>query len=128
LNNFAINRSGLISDGMMSYTRNPNYLGEMMIYGSFALLVNDTISYVCITHVWFTLFVLRMYAKEVSFKKKEGWTEYSAKSWILFPKINGRWLDSIICYGLFIYFAYVIYTNGGFKKSLIKISKNYLRD
>ena len=25
-------KKGLISDGMMKYTRNPNYLGEVMIY------------------------------------------------------------------------------------------------
>jgi hypothetical protein len=32
-------RKGLISDGFFSWSRNTNYLGEMMIYSSFALLV-----------------------------------------------------------------------------------------
>ncbi len=31
-------RRGLITDGFFARTRNPNYLGEMMIYGSFAAL------------------------------------------------------------------------------------------
>jgi len=29
----------LLNDGFMKYSRNPNYVGEMMIYGSFATLV-----------------------------------------------------------------------------------------
>lgn len=33
---------------MLKYCRNPNYLGEMMIYGSFVLLVNDFVSYICV--------------------------------------------------------------------------------
>jgi protein-S-isoprenylcysteine O-methyltransferase Ste14 len=58
---------------MMKHTRNPNYLGEIMIYGSFILLVNDWISYISVMQVWVVLFTLRMYAKERSFQKKEGW-------------------------------------------------------
>jgi protein-S-isoprenylcysteine O-methyltransferase Ste14 len=54
-------KKGLIADGMMRHSRNPNYLGEMMIYGSFVLLVNDWVSYICIVQVWCSLFVLRMW-------------------------------------------------------------------
>jgi steroid 5-alpha reductase family enzyme len=32
-------KKGLLNDGFMKWSRNPNYVGEMMIYGSFALLV-----------------------------------------------------------------------------------------
>ena len=32
-------KRGLITDGVHRYVRHPNYLGEMMIYGSFALMV-----------------------------------------------------------------------------------------
>lgn len=33
-------QKGLITNGMFAYVRHPNYLGEMMIYLSFALLAN----------------------------------------------------------------------------------------
>ena len=32
-------KKGLISDGFFKYTRNPNYLGEMMLYSAFAILL-----------------------------------------------------------------------------------------
>ena len=64
-------RRGLIMEGMMAWSRNLNYLGEIMIYGSFVLLVNDSLSYILIVQVWVVVFSLRMYAKEISFKKKE---------------------------------------------------------
>ena len=33
-------KKGLITDGMFRYIRSPKYLGEMMIYSSYALLAN----------------------------------------------------------------------------------------
>ena len=33
-------KKGLITDGMFKYIRSPNYLGEVMIYSSYALLAN----------------------------------------------------------------------------------------
>lgn len=110
-------KKGLISDGLMKYTRNPNYLGEIMLYGSFVVLVNDMISYVCVMQVWFIVFTLRIYQKELSLRKKEGWKEYSQRSWVLIPKINGRTIDSIIVYGLSIFLGVWMYQQGGIKAS-----------
>jgi steroid 5-alpha reductase family enzyme len=119
-------KKGLISDGMMKYTRNPNYLGEIMIYGSFILLVNDTLSYVCVMQVWFIVFTLRIMEKENSLRKKEGWQQYSQRSWVLIPKINGRTLDSLIVYGLTSVLGLWMYNNGGIKSTLnlLKLSFN----
>ena len=36
-------RKGLISEGMFKYIRHPNYLGEIMIYSSYALIVGHWI-------------------------------------------------------------------------------------
>lgn len=94
---------------MNKYTRNPNYLGEIMIYGAFVLLVNDFISYCCVCYVWFTLFLFRMYLKDQSLKRKEGWAEYSKRSWMLIPKINGRTIDSVVVYGTAAFIGYLMY-------------------
>jgi protein-S-isoprenylcysteine O-methyltransferase Ste14 len=92
-------RKGLISDGLLKYSRNPNYLGEMMIYGSFILLVNDFVASMCVIQVWCSLFVLRIWMKERSLRRKEGWPEYRDRSWLLVPKVNGRVADSVVVYG-----------------------------
>lgn len=88
----------LINDGFCKYTRNPNYLGEMMLYLAFALCCNHWLAYLIIVWVWSSLFAMRMFQKEMSLKQKPGWKAYSQQSWILLPKINGRTLDSIVLY------------------------------
>jgi len=54
-------------------TRNPNYLGEIMLYLSFATLGGVMISYYILITAWVTLFGFNMYAKELSLRKKDGW-------------------------------------------------------
>lgn len=65
-------KKGLINDGMFKYTRNPNYLGEMMIYGSFALATGHNTSWAILLTIWSLLFIPRMLAKEISYKTKAG--------------------------------------------------------
>ena len=67
--------------------------------------------------MWFTLFIMRIYQKELSLMQKDGWAEYSSHSWVLIPKINGRTIDSIIIYGLSVVIAYMVYSHGGMKAS-----------
>jgi len=114
-------KKGLISDGLMKYSRNPNYLGEIMVYGSFILLTNDMVSYISVGQVWVIVFTLRMYQKELSLRKKEGWQEYSQRSWVLIPKINGRTIDSIVLYGICIAVSLWMYQQGGIKATLINV-------
>ena len=52
-------RPYLINTGMYKYTRSPNYLGEMMIYFSFAAVVDHWIAYSIIVWTWFTIFLAR---------------------------------------------------------------------
>lgn len=54
------NRKGLIDYGCFSCTRNPNYLGEMMLYGSFALLCPNVYAWWILVFVWSTVFMLNM--------------------------------------------------------------------
>jgi len=111
-------KKGLIADGMFKYTRNPNYLGEMMIYGSFVLLINDCCSYACVLWVWPTIFAALIYRKEISFRLKDGYEEYAERSLFVIPKINGRFLDSIVFYGISGYICWWFYTHGGIVEGL----------
>ena len=49
-------KKGLISDGWFKYCRNTNYLGEVMIYGSYAALSQDWISWAIVLYVWTLVF------------------------------------------------------------------------
>lgn len=73
-------KKGLINDGMFRYTRNPNYLGEILIYLSFAICTGYWASYAILITVWVVLFGTFMVKKEKSLKQKQGWDEYSKSS------------------------------------------------
>ena len=79
----------LINDGLFSITRNPNYLGEILLYGSFATLTNHRISYLIVGFAFVTIFPARMFQKEVSLSKKPGFKEYAKQSNVLLPKVCG---------------------------------------
>lgn len=80
-------QAGLITSGMFRYVRHPNYLGEMMIYGSFALVVAHWIPWAILAWVWFGYFSINIIMKERSMSRHEGWAEYKKKSWYLIPII-----------------------------------------
>jgi len=80
-------QSGLITTGMFGYIRHPNYLGEMMVYGSFALVVNHWLPWVILAWVWLGYFSINIIMKERSMSRHEGWTEYKQRSWYLIPFI-----------------------------------------
>ena len=63
-------KAGLISNGMFARIRNPNYLGEMLIYLSFAMTVGHPIAYSIPMTVWITVFLLFMKTKDISLSKK----------------------------------------------------------
>jgi len=81
------NRKGLITDGMFRYLRRPNYLGEMMVYGSYALLVRHWIPWVILAWVWGFLFLPNMLVTDASLSRHEGWAAYKARTGLLLPKI-----------------------------------------
>ena len=97
----------LIKDGFYKYTRSPNHLGEMFIYLSFACVVNHWLAYSVIVWAYCSIFVVRIFEKEMSYRRKKGWELYASHSWILFPKINGRTTDSLVFYGLIALAAYI---------------------
>ena len=82
-------RKGLIEDGFFKKVRNTNYLGEILIYISFALLSLDIIPFLVLAIFFFIVFLPRMYKKDKSLSKYEAFSEYKNKSGLLFPKLNG---------------------------------------
>jgi len=97
----------LISEGFFRRTRNPNFLGEMMIYLTFAAICGHWIAYAIVLWSWVSILALRMFQKEMSLMLKPGYALYSQESWILLPKINGRAIDSVILYSTIATWFYI---------------------
>ena len=76
---------GLIRDGVHRYIRHPNYLGEMMIYLGFALVVLHWLPFVWLAYIWLTLFATNMAMKEASMSRYAEWADYKRRSWWLVP-------------------------------------------
>lgn len=81
-------RNGLIQDGFFRYVRRPNYLGEMLIYSSFALMVNHWLAWVVLGAVWLVLFLPRMLAIEASLSRFPEWPAYRARAGFLLPRFR----------------------------------------
>jgi protein-S-isoprenylcysteine O-methyltransferase Ste14 len=76
---------GLITNGMHRYVRHPNYLGEIMIYGSFAMMVWHWLPVVVLAWVWLGLFAINMIMKEASMSRYPEWAAYKKRTWWLLP-------------------------------------------
>lgn len=76
---------GLITGGMFAYVRHPNYLGEMMLYASFALLVQHWIPWVVLAYWWTTVFFVNMLVIESSISRYSEWEAYKSRTGRLFP-------------------------------------------
>ncbi len=76
---------GLITDGMHRYVRHPNYLGEIMIYGSFVLMVWHWLPVLVLAWVWLGVFAVNMIMKEASMSRYPEWAEYRKRTRWLIP-------------------------------------------
>jgi steroid 5-alpha reductase family enzyme len=65
----------------------PNYLGEMMIYASFALMAWHWFPVLVLAWVWLGLFGVNMILKEASMSRYPEWAEYKKHSWWLIPLV-----------------------------------------
>ncbi|RNE99122.1 putative C-14 sterol reductase [Trypanosoma rangeli] len=75
----------LITDGFFSRIRHPNYLGEMIIYGSFAFVSKDIRSFGVLAWVWVGLFAPFILRKERSMSRYRDWQAYTLRSGLLWP-------------------------------------------
>ena len=78
-------KPGLISNGMFAYTRNPNFLGEIMIYATYAILAASIAGWIFVVLQWTLLFLPRMLMKDASISRHPGWADYKSRSDLLVP-------------------------------------------
>lgn len=81
---------GLITGGMFRYVRRPNYLGEMLVYGSYAILVRHWIPWVILAWIWGAVFLPNMVMTDVSLSRYEGWAAYRERTGLLLPRVFRR--------------------------------------
>lgn len=80
-------RSGLITEGFFARCRNPNYLGEVLIYFSFALLAQHWLPFLILTGVVVGIFIPNMRKKDESLSRYPEFAAYKANSGLLLPKL-----------------------------------------
>jgi len=73
----------LITDGTFAASRNPNYLGEIMMYAGFALLSQHWLPFVAFAWVWVQVFGVNMWKKELSMRRYEAHAAWRKKSGFL---------------------------------------------
>ncbi len=84
------NKKGLINEGLFKYTRNPNYLGEIMIYAAYATMSMHWLPFLILSAWVFGFFVRNMFGKDKSLSRYPQFAEYKKKSGLLFPKFFFR--------------------------------------
>jgi steroid 5-alpha reductase family enzyme len=103
-------QKGLIKNGFFGITRNPNYLGEILIYLSFGIVARSNFVYSTLCLIWVVGFGPRIITKDVSLSKKPDFAQYAENSYLLFPKFLSTDNQNAILYasgifvGLFVYF------------------------
>ena len=80
-------RAGLITRGMFRFVRHPNYLGEMMLYAAYAVLVGHWAGWTILAAIWMVEFIPNMLAKEASLARYPEWEGYRARTGALLPRI-----------------------------------------
>lgn len=82
--------SGLITEGFFARSRNPNYFGELLIYGGFALLSMHWLSAVIVGGFALAVFVPGMRQKDQSLSRYPEFERYRQQSGLLLPKFWGE--------------------------------------
>ena len=81
-------KKDLIKEGFFKNVRNTNYLGEILIYLSFAILSMSFIPFAILAIFFFVVFLPRMIKKDKSLTKYPSFEEYKKKTGLILPKFN----------------------------------------
>ena len=79
-------KPGLITEGFFARCRNTNYLGELLIYGGFALMADHWMGFIGILVFFVGAFVPNMFKKEKSLARFPEFEAYRKKSGFLLPR------------------------------------------
>jgi steroid 5-alpha reductase family enzyme len=77
---------GLIEDGFFARCRNTNYLGEVLIYLSFAMVAMHWLPYAVLAVFGLAVFLPNMRKKDQSLARYPGFEAYRERSGLLWPK------------------------------------------
>ena len=77
--------SGLLTTGLWSRSRNPNYLGELLIYGSFAALTLHWIPPGILAFFVLAVWVPNMLRKDRSLSRYPEFAEYKKRAGLIVP-------------------------------------------
>ena len=80
-------RSGLITEGFFARSRNTNYLGEILIYGSFAMLVQHWLPFLILAGFIAGMFIPNMIKKDRSLERYPEFADYKTRSGFLLPRL-----------------------------------------
>jgi protein-S-isoprenylcysteine O-methyltransferase Ste14 len=80
-------QSGLITEGFFKRCRNTNYLGEVLIYASFAMLAQHWLPFLILATFIGAVFVPNMLKKDQSLSRYPDFADYKCRSGLLFPKL-----------------------------------------
>jgi protein-S-isoprenylcysteine O-methyltransferase Ste14 len=81
---------GLITEGFFTRCRNTNYLGEVLIYTTFALLTQHWLPFVILAGFASAIFIPNMLKKDRSLSRYPGFEDYKANSGLIIPKLFGN--------------------------------------
>ena len=80
-------RKGLITEGFFSRSRNPNYLGEILIYLGFAILAQHWLPLVILGIFTTLVFLPNMHKKDQSLSRYPEFAAYKTRSGLILPKL-----------------------------------------
>ena len=80
-------KSGLITEGFFSRSRNPNYLGEILIYLGFAMLAQHWLPLLILGSFFAFVFAPNMVKKDKSLSRYPEFAAYKERSGLLLPKL-----------------------------------------
>lgn len=80
-------RQGLITEGLFARCRNTNYLGEVLIYSSFAMLTQHWLPFLILFGFVAGIFIPNMLKKDQSLSRYPEFAAYKERSGLLLPRM-----------------------------------------